>query len=238
MTLAQNLVPGIIGFAPATDYVYLREIQSAAARMDAGLVNSLRTLYATLDTDTFFGLDEAGRTGEAGNLISAAALSLRNGGADFLVVTSNTGSIILEEAGDVGIPLLSIFDAVMAEVAEAGFRKPGLLSTRRTLESGRYQAAAERLGVSVLAPCDSAVAELDTMIDSEAIRGINTPSSLTLLQTMVKELADAGADSVILGCTDLVLFGLENIGAGVLPVVDSTVAHARAAAARAVAVRS
>ena len=238
MTRAQSLVPGIIGFAPATDYIYLREIQSAAAKTRMGLVNSLRTLYATLDTDTFFGLDDAGRTGHAGELISAAALSLRNGGADFLVVTSNTGSIILEEEGDVGIPLLSIFDAVMVEAVGAGFRRPGLLSTRRTLESGRYQSAAERLGATVLAPRDSIVAQIDTMIDSEAIRGITTPASLALVQSTVKELADSGADSVILGCTDLVLFGLENIGAGLLPVIDSTVAHARAAASQAASVRS
>ena len=69
------------------------------------------------------------------------------------------------------------------------------------------------------------------MIDSEAIRGINTPESLVLLQDAVTYLASEGADCVVLGCTDLVLFGTSNIGAGILPVVDSTTAHARAAAA-------
>ncbi|GAB3611407.1 hypothetical protein GCM10027414_35330 [Humibacter ginsengiterrae] len=110
------------------------------------------------------------------------------------------------------------------------FSTLGLLSTRRTLESGRYQRAAESLGASILQPPAPMVAEIDAMIDAEAIRGINTSESLTLLQDAVNSLAAAGADAVILGCTDLVLFGASNIGAGILPVVDSTTAHAQAAA--------
>lgn len=231
---SQQLVPGIIGFAPATDYRYLHEIQaSAASESRPGVVNSLRTLYATFNTDEFFGLDERGHTSEAVRLISTVAESLRAGGADFLVVTSNSGSIILEEAANVPLPVLSIFEATTHAATRQGFSALGLLSTRRTLESGRYQRAAESLGASILLPPAPIVAEIDAMIDAEAIRGINTPESLTLLQDAVTSLAAAGADAVILGCTDLVLFGASNIGAGTLPVVDSTTAHARAAAVHA-----
>jgi aspartate racemase len=234
MTRVQRLVPGIIGFAPATDYLYLREIQAAAAGESApGLVNSVRTLYATLDADAFFALDEAGETAAAGALISATARSLQAAGADFLVVTSNTGSIILEEAGEPGLPLLDIFDAATAEAVGQDFRRCGLLSTRRTAESGRYQAAAEGRGATVLAPPPAVLARIDTMIDTEAFRGLTTPESLQLLRDTVRWFRDEGCDAVILGCTDLVLFGTEAIGAGILPVIDSTVVHARAAAARA-----
>ncbi|WP_460524300.1 aspartate/glutamate racemase family protein [Humibacter antri] len=231
----QQLVPGIIGFAPATDYEYLREIQRfGASESRPGLVNSIRTLYATLDTDEFFGLDDDGHSREASELISATARTLCSGGADFLVVTSNSGSIILEEATDVALPVLSIFETATREATHQGFHRLGLLSTRRTAESGRYQRAAERLGAHILTPPPALIADIDAMIDAEAIRGISTPESLALLREAVEYLAGEGADCAVLGCTDLVLFGPSNVGAGILPIVDSTRAHARAAAARAV----
>lgn len=233
MTARQRLVPGILGFAPATDAAYLRELQ-ASASTGAGGVNVLRTLSATLDTDEFFALDVAGRTREAEELALAAARSLRAGGADFLVVTSNTGSIILEGADEQVLPILDIFDTAVRATLEAGFATAGLLSTRRTAESGRYQRAAEQRGARVLVPPAETVARIDRLIGAEAIRGIQTPESLRLLQETVDRFADEGADAVILGCTDLMLFGLEAIGRGVLPIVDSTRAHARAAAQLAV----
>ena len=227
------LVPGVIGFAPATDHVYLREIQQAASDDAAGgLVNRLRLVYATLDTDRFFEADASGRTSEAEELIAAAARSLEAAGADFLVVTSNTGSVIAEGAG-CGLPLLDIFDVTVRAAVARGGRRLGLLSTRRALDSGRYQRAAEAHGASIVAPPGEAVDAIDHMIDSEAIRGIQTPESLRLLQDTVDWLAEHGADTVISGCTDLLLFGLDAIAHGVLPIVDSTAEHAAAAARRA-----
>ncbi|WP_022882961.1 aspartate/glutamate racemase family protein [Gryllotalpicola ginsengisoli] len=230
---AQSLVPGIIGFAPATDHVYLDAIQRAAAEPSGdGLVNRLRLVYATLDTDRFFALDEEGRTDEAERLIAQAARSLRDAGADFLVVTSNTGSVIAEGAG-LDLPLLDIFATTIDAALSAGARRLGLLSTRRTLESGRYQRSAEQHGASVLAAPDGVVTQIDRMIDQEASRGITTDASLKLLQDTVGWFADHGADAVILGCTDLLLFGVDAIGRGLLPVIDSTIVHATEAARRA-----
>jgi aspartate racemase len=232
VTALQRQVPGVIGFAPATDAIYLREVQASAGKATGGLVNSLRLLYATLDTDTFFGLDDAGKTTEAQAHILAAANSLRDGGADFLVVTSNSGSIILDEAdnGDV-LPRESIFDAAMG--AARGFHRVGLLSTRRTVDSRRYEEAATRAGLSVLTPELPLVDEISTMIDEEAIRGVQSEAGLNLLRRAVEQLASDGAEAVILGCTDLVLFGSDAIAGGLVPVVDSTTAHARATARRA-----
>lgn len=231
---SQQLVPGVIGFAPATDHVYLTEIQRAAREgAGDGLVNRLRLVYATLDTERFFALDHAGRTAEAEELIAVAMRSLHDAGADFLVVTSNTGSIIAEGAAP-ELPLVDIFDATTVATVDAGARRPGLISTRRTLASGRYQSAGERHGASVLAPPDDVVDRIDRMIDQEAIRGIQTDASLKLLQDTVDWFAEQGADAVILGCTDLLLFGLDAIAHGVLPIIDSTAVHATAAARRAV----
>lgn len=232
--MAQLLIPGIIGFAPATDAVYLSEIQRSDAAANEGLVNSLRVLYATLDTDAFFGHDDDGRVEDAQALIREAAEALRAGGADFLVVTSNTGSIILDEIEDDELPpRASIFEAVLVAASERGHRRVGLLSTRRTVDSRRYEEAGERLGVDVLVPSPPLVERISEMIDREAIRGIQTEAGLALLHEAVGELAAHGADAIVLGCTDLMLFGLEEIGAGVLPVLDSAVEHARAAARRA-----
>lgn len=229
---AQILVPGIIGFAPATDSVYLTEIQRAASGGTAdGLVNTLRVVYVTLDSDRFFALDAAGRANEAEELIAAAMASLSGAGADFVVVTSNTGSVIAENARH-DIPILDVFETTVAAADDAGVRHAGLLSTRRTLESGLYQQAAARHGLNVIAPPDEIVTQINTLIDDEAFRGIQTDASRKLLQDTVDWFSEHGADAAILGCTDLLLFGVESIGHGVLPIIDSTAAHAAAAAKR------
>lgn len=230
----QQLVPGVIGFAPATDAVYLQHIQRGDSSIGGGGVNTLRLLYATLDTDEFFARDDAGRSERAHAMIRDAADSLRAGGADFLVVTSNTGSIILEEIDHSGLlPRESIFDAVLATAAARGHERVGLLSTRRTADSRRYEDAGVGVGVEVLVPRSELVDRVTSMIDREAIRGIQTNEGLSMLREAVSELAARGADAIVLGCTDLMLFGVEAIGGGVLPVLDSTVEHALAAARRA-----
>ncbi|MDW4572905.1 aspartate/glutamate racemase family protein [Microbacterium sp. M3] len=226
----QQQVPGVIGFAPATDAVYLRTMQMPEPRTVQGLVNRLRVLYATLDTDEFFALDDEGRTQEAQPLIEEAARSLQAAGADFLVVTSNTGSLILEEAAISDLPpMLSIFDATAAAAQDAGVSRIGLLSTRRTAESRRYDEALARIGVETLIPALPLLAEIDSMIDREAIRGLQTPEALALLHQAVARFAELDAQAIILGCTDLMLFGAAAIGADLLPVIDSTVEHAHAA---------
>lgn len=229
---SQALVPGIVGFAPATDYVYLTEIQRAAAGgAPDGLVNSLRLVYVTVDADRFFALDDQGRNDEAEELIAGAMHTLSDAGADFVVVTSNTGSVIAERARH-DIPLLDIFETAVGAVVKAGARRAGLLSTRRTLESRRYQDAAGQLGIEIIAPPDDIVTRVNRLIDDEAFRGVQTDASLRLLQETVEWFARHGADAAILGCTDLLLFGPESIGRGVLPIIDSTAAHAAAAAQR------
>ena len=146
------------------------------------------------------------------------------------MVTSNSGSVIVETSAEQVLPMLDIFDATMDVVVSSGYRAPGLLSTLRTADSLRYQRAAEERGARVLLPPREIVERIDDMIDREAIRGVQTEESLGLLQDAVDLLVRDGADSVVLGCTDLMLFGLDRIGHGVLPVIDSSAAHAAAAA--------
>lgn len=233
MASQRTLIPGIIGFAPATDAFYLNRIQTLARRAGSapGVVNTLRLLYASLDTEPFFASHRAGRTPEAARTIRQVADGLSAAGADFLVVTSNTGSIILETAdGGAPLPLLDVFETTMEAVVAAGFHAPGLISTHTTVASRRYERAAARLGARLVTPPDDVVGKLDRMIDGEAVRGIHSDAGRALLDDTVRMLADRGADSILLGCTDLILFGADTIGRGLLPVVDSSTAHADAAA--------
>jgi aspartate racemase len=232
---AQRLIPGIIGFAPATDHVYARVMQRTAQREGApGGVNVLRTLTATLDTDAFFALDDDGRTADAGVLVHSAARALRDGGADFLVVTSNTGSIIFDETGEPELAVLDIFTAAIEAARVEGCASLGLLGTTRTVESGRYQRAGRTAGIDVRSPAPDLTARLTAMIDDEAIRGVASEAGLALVHEAVDAFQEQGIEAILLGCTDLMLFGAESIGRGTLPVIDSTRAHAGAAAHAAV----
>lgn len=238
MASTNPLVPGIIGFAPATDAFYLTRIQQVARKEGSapGLVDTLPVLYTCLAAEPFFGAHRAGRDEESIRSIRGAAERLARAGADFLVVTSNTGSIILESAPEgPPLPVLDVFEATAAAAAAAGSHAPGLLGTRSTIASGRYDDALARLGLRLIPPQAGLVDRLDRMIDGEAVRGIHSRAGRDLLAEAVQGLADAGADAVLLGCTDLVLFGADSISGGILPVVDSSTAHADAAARRALA---
>jgi aspartate racemase len=227
----QRLIPGIIGFAPATDHVYARVMQRAAQQEGApGGVNVLRTLTATLDTDAFFALDDDGRTADAGMLVHSAAGALRYGGADVLVDTSNTGSIIFYETGEPELPVLDIFTSAVDAAHVEGCASLGLLGTTRTVESGRYQQAARKVGIDVCSPAPDLTASITEMIDDEAIRGIASEAGLALIHEAVDAFQEHGIEGILLGCTDLMLFGTDSIGRGILPVIDSTRAHAGAAA--------
>ena len=142
-------------------------------------------------------------------------------GADFYVCPDNTAHIVLEKiAGDLPIPGLHIADVVCHELIKHGSKHVGLLGTRWTMTGPVYEAALQKRGLERLIPDDRTRELLNTAIFDELCLGIFKQTTTDLFVGAIDDLKSRGADSVILGCTEIPL--IVTSANSPLPVFDST----------------
>ena len=164
---------------------------------------------------------------ESGNH-EAVARELRRGveqvaaaGADFFVCPDNTAHIVLERlAGTLPIPGLHIADVVCHEVQAAGWRAAGLLGTTWTMTGPVYANALQQRDLRRLIPGDARRGQINRAIFEELCQGTFLPSTTDMFLDAIRDLAAAGADCVILGCTEIPL--IIDAKNSPLPVLDST----------------
>jgi aspartate racemase len=118
----------------------------------------------------------------------------------------------------------------LAEVRRLGFSRAGLLSTIRTDQARSYQLAAERQGMCVLSPSRPLADRIERLIFEELIAGKTSKAAFQAIRDAAFEFAAEGAECVILGCTDFVHLNDGSLSNTALPLIDSTVLHAQAAA--------
>ncbi|MCX7024300.1 MAG: amino acid racemase [Spirochaetes bacterium] len=147
-----------------------------------------------------------------------------------ILVATNTMHLFAQEIeAAAGLPLLHIADAAARVVKEAGAKRVGLLGTALTMENGFYaDRLRERHGIETIVPDGTGRREVDRIIFDELCRGIFSDASRGRLPAVASGLADAGAEGVILGCTELPLAMKE--GDAPFPLWDTTRLHAVAAA--------
>lgn len=216
---------------------YYRLLNQGVARRLGGL-HSARVVLWSVDFHDIEILQDAGRWEEAGEELAAAARALEAAGADFLVLATNTMHRVapaIEAA--VGIPLLHIADATAAAVEQAGIARVGLLGTRFTMEQDFYRGRLEkRHGLEVLVPGPEGRETVHRVIYDELCRGQVREESRRTFARILRQLAERGAQGVILGCTEIGL--LVTPEDSPVPLFDTTEIHAAAAVERALAGRS
>lgn len=209
--------------------VYYRLINEAVRERLGGL-HSAELLMHSVDFQTIVGFQKAGDWQAAGAVLARNALRLQAAGADAVLVCAVTMHKVapqIEEAIDV--PFLHIGDATAERLIAAGCRRPLLLATRYTMEGDFYPARMQRHGIEIMVP-DAAGRDLTHgIIFEELCAGKVVDRSRTALTDLVATAARQGADSVILGCTELCL--ILDPARLALPGFDSTQIHADAAMA-------
>ena len=166
-------------------------------------------------------------------LLGERARDLAGAGAELLVLCTNTMHLVADgiEAA-AGIPLLHIADPTGEALVAGGHRRVGLLGTRFTMERDFYRSRLEeRHGLDVLVPDPEDRDTVHRVIYDELVHGVVTDASREAYRAVIDRLVDAGADSVILGCTEITL--LVGAADSPVPVFDTTALHARAAVDRA-----
>lgn len=158
-----------------------------------------------------------------------AARRLEAGGAELLLICTNTMHRMAPEVqAAVQIPLLHIVDPTAERIKAAGFRTVGLLGTAFTMEQAFYKGRlAEQHGLTVIVPDETDRATVHRVIYDELIAGKVVPASRDAYRAIIARMIAAGAQAVILGCTEIMLLiGPED---SAVPVFDTTTLHAAAA---------
>lgn len=153
------------------------------------------------------------------------ALALQQAGADFLICGSNTMHRVapaLEAALD--IPFVHIVDVVADQARERGLRTLGVLGTLPTMEADFYRERYAQRGLDVLTPDPDDRRLVDTIIFDELTRHAFTETSKQHYLRIMRQLQAAGADAVVLGCTEIGLL-VEQADLPDLPFLDTTALH-------------
>jgi aspartate racemase len=222
-------VIGLIGgMSWESSAVYYRLVNQGT-RDRLGPLHNARSLMYTVDFAGIEALQHAGRWNEAGDVLADAAARLERGGAACVVLCTNTMHKLAERIeAAVKIPLLHIVDATAARLVSRGFRRAGLLATAFTMEQDFYRGRLrERFGVEAIVPEEADRRLVHRVIYQELCQGLVRPESKAEYLRVMGELAERGAEAIVLGCTEIML--LVGQADTALPVFDSTALHAAAA---------
>ena len=191
-----------------------------------GGLHSARICMLSVDFDEVEQFQNAGRWDQAAAILVQAALRVQAGGADFLLICTNTMHKVAPAVeAALSIPLVHIADATAERILEQGIKRIGLLGTRFTMEEDFYKGRmADRFGIQVLVPEPHERRIVHEVIFSELCRGRLIEASRRQYLTIIQGLADRGAQAVVLGCTEIGL--LVNQDHARVPLLDTTAIHA------------
>ncbi|MFG2843644.1 aspartate/glutamate racemase family protein [Kitasatospora sp. NPDC048296] len=223
-----GLIGGMSWESTAEYYRLLNEL----TRDRLGGLHSARLVLHSVDFAEIEQLQAAGRWEEAGSVLAGAARSLEAAGADLLLICTNTMHKVADQvAAAVSVPLLHLADATAAAVRAAGLRRVGLLGTAFTMEQDFYRGRLASGGLDVLVPEAGSRALVHRVIYQELCVGEVREESRAAYRRVIEELVAAGAEGIILGCTEIEL--LVRPEDSPVPVFPTTRLHAEAAVATA-----
>ena len=203
-------------------------------RQRLGGVHSAPLLIDSLDFADIEELQSDGKWKEAGDILAAKAAALEAAGAGILIICTNTMHIVLDAIEQaVSIPVLHIADAALIKVRETGLQRVGLLGTLFTMEQDFYRNRLVAGGLEVIIPDERDRATVHRIIYEELVRGIVTEESRAEYRAVIERLVAAGAEGVILGCTEIEL--LITAKDSPVPVFPTTQIHVETAVESALA---
>ena len=221
------------GMSWESSAVYYRLVNELVRERLGGL-HSARCVLLSVDFAEIEALQVSGRWDEAGALLAGTAAQVEAAGADILLLCTNTMHKVADQvAAAVGIPLVHLADATAAAVQAAGVSTVGLLGTAFTMEQGFYRDRLASHGLTVLTPEADDRAVVHSVIYEELCLGVVSEASRAAYIAVIERLVAAGAEGVVLGCTEIEL--LIGQADSPVPVSPTTRLHVEAAVSRALA---
>ena len=218
---------GLIGgMSWESSLVYYRLINERVKEKLGGFHSSKSIMYS-VDFAEIEALQHQGNWIRLAELMVDAARKVEAGGADFLVICTNTMHKLAEDIEqNISIPLLHIADATAEDIKKNGIHTVGLLGTRFTMEEDFYKGRLkEKHGIGVVIPTEEERQVVHQVIYGELVKGIIQESSKEAYFRIIQGLVEKGAQGIILGCTEIPL--LIQSGDCRVKVFDTTSIHAQ-----------
>lgn len=227
MTNSQRVIGMLGGMSWESSAEYYR-LANELVRERLGGLHSARLLLASVDFAEVERAQTAGDWPQAGRQLATVAQGLERGGAELLVLCTNTMHKVADQLqAAVSIPLLHLGDATAHAVLGSGITKAGLLGTAFTMEETFYRDRLAQHGLDVLIPGAGDRATVHRIIYEELCLGKVTEPSRRAYQEVIGRLVAAGAEAVILGCTEIELLISQTDSA--VPVFPTVRLHVEAA---------
>ena len=190
-----------------------------------GGLHSAKCLINSVDFEEIERCQSSGDWDGAGEILGNAAYSLQKGGADFIIICTNTMHKVVEKIKEkIDIPVLHIADATAKEIKRKDIQKVGLLGTKYTMEQDFYKSRIEEHDIKVIVPSGINREKLNELIYTELCLGKIVVQSREYYKRVIEELVQEGAQGIILGCTEIgLLIKQENVS---VPIFDTTHIHA------------
>ena len=220
---------GMIGGMSWESSIEYYGIINETVKEKLGGLHSAKSLMYSVDFAEIETLQHAGKWDEATLAMIAAARHLEAGGADFVVICTNTMHKMADEVeAAIGIPLLHIADATADAIKSQGLSKIGLLGTKFTMEEDFYRGRlVEKHGLEVIIPDAEDREIVHHVIYGELVLGEIKTESLEQYKNVIEKLIAAGAQGIILGCTEIGLLVKDEDSR--VSLFDTTYIHAVAA---------
>jgi aspartate racemase len=219
-----GLIGGMSWLSTRTYYDHINNLVQARAGKRA----SAPLLIESLDFSALTRLSTPAEWATAAKVLASSAKRLEGAGATAIVIGANSMHKVYDEvAGAVSVPVIHIAECVADRMASKGVRKAGLIGTRNVMLESFYRQKLIARDIELLPPEIAFVDTLDRIIYDELLLGKASRQAERELKTIITNLAQDGAEAVVLGCTELEM--IVDVDANVLPIYDCTRIHAEAA---------
>jgi len=220
---------GLIGGMSWESSIEYYRIINESVREKLGDLHSAKSLMYSVDFAEIEALQHRGKWEEATRFMIEAARHVEDGGADFVIICTNTMHRMADEVQEhIGIPLLHIADATAENIKMRGLGRVGLLGTKFTMEEEFYKGRLiNKHGLEVLIPGPEDRDVVHQVIYDELVVGKIRPASKARYINIMEGMVAGGVEGIILGCTEIGL--LVGPGDVRVPVFDTTRIHAVAA---------
>lgn len=220
---------GLLGGMSWESTVSYYQIINRVVKQRLGGFHSAKCLLFSVDFAAIETCQAEGRWDDAAAILADGARSLERGGADFMLICTNTmHKVAPQVAAAVGIPLLHLAEVTADELLRRGMARAALLGTRYTMEEDFYSGVLQRRGIEVLTPDVEERRMINDVIFKELCMGRIEDASRQKFLTVIDGLRRQGAQGIVLGCTEIgLLVRPQDTDA---PMLDTTLLHATAAA--------
>ncbi|MDA3906794.1 MAG: aspartate/glutamate racemase family protein [Bacteroidales bacterium] len=216
------------GMSWESSAVYYQLINQKVKEILGGSYSAKSIMYS-VEFNEIVQLQHAGNWEKLTEIMIDAAQNIEKGGADLLVICTNTmHKMAPEMSAKISIPIIHIADATAEKIKEKGINKIGLLGTIFTMTQDFYKGHLEKKhGLEVIIPNEIDRQIIHNIIYQELILGNIKDESRQKYQEIIEKLHLNGAQGVILGCTEIPLLITQKDSQ--IPIFDTTKIHAEKA---------